>query len=338
MSGEAIRNAAVRMVLAYLLFEAERLGGNPGLAFDFSCDELADALGIGDKTVRRALRSLERLGIAGGEPARRGYRIKLLCPIGADFLPWLWRAVELIRNDNFDIQMSTHNQAIENMPDVNPNVHPHAPVEALRYKALTGADGPPMSTHIPGGSEGAGIGANVHPQPSSPPFPLPPPYHTQYHQHKNYLSESDSESDSEARVVRAGQGVGRPEQLDLIPRPVKAEPVVAGEAEVAAFFSAMENEQWNALHSNARWIRAMLEAYPDPAWVMSEIGRYRQWWIENPKKRRQNLAASVGTWLRSEARKIDRERRRSAGGPSAFRVPAEPGKYEGFGVVRSAYE
>jgi hypothetical protein len=132
----------------------------------------------------------------------------------------------------------------------------------------------------------------------------------------------------------SGVGRGVAGQLDLIP-PVAAE-IHAEDLEVSGFFAAKEEPQWNSLQGKGEWIRSVLSAHPDVRWVLQELARYYQWWIENPKKRRKNLAASIGNWLRGEARKL-------AAGPRPYgtrsiQAPSEPGKYDGIGVVCSEFD
>lgn len=121
----------------------------------------------------------------------------------------------------------------------------------------------------------------------------------------------------------------------LPPDPVEAENRDA-ELEVAAFFAVKEEPKWNAVQKNPKWIRAILEANPDVKWVLQELARYYQWWVENPKKRRPRLEASIGNWLRGEARKLAAAPARRAG--YSIPAPSEPGKYDGIGVVNSEFD
>lgn len=101
------------------------------------------------------------------------------------------------------------------------------------------------------------------------------------------------------------------------------------EIEVSRFFSTREEPKWQALKGNVKWIRAVLEAHPDVKWVLMEMILYYNWWIENPKKRRPNLEACIGNWLRGESRKLLAAKERSG----YVQAPTEPGKYDGIGVT-----
>ena len=115
-----------------------------------------------------------------------------------------------------------------------------------------------------------------------------------------------------------------------------AERIGKKEIEVSRFFAAKEEQKWKDLEKNGEWLHAMVTAHPDTAFILRELANYYQWWIENPKKRRENLAASIGHWLRNEAR-----RQRGSNGNNRAKslpVPTEPGKYDGIGVTYSAFE
>ena len=131
-------------------------------------------------------------------------------------------------------------------------------------------------------------------------------------------------------------GVRGAAQLDLIaPDPVPLHSQDK-EIEVSRFFAAKEEQKWKDLEKNGEWLHAMVTAHPDTAFILRELANYYQWWIENPKKRRENLAASIGNWLRNEAR-----RQRGSNGNNRAKslpVPTEPGKYDGIGVTYSAFE
>jgi hypothetical protein len=138
---------------------------------------------------------------------------------------------------------------------------------------------------------------------------------------------SKEEEESQSVVLRGAQ-------LDLI-RTVLAVKVdddkwVRDEEDIVAFFAAKAEPKWSAVQDNLRWIRAMLMAYHKVDWIKAELARYYEWWQGNPKKRRDNLEASIGNWLRKEARKL----RGGTNGRSGYvQAPAEPGKYDGFGVT-----
>ena len=132
-----------------------------------------------------------------------------------------------------------------------------------------------------------------------------------------------------------GRSVGEGEkgQLDLIAPDRMGLVTQDNEIEVSGFFAAKDEEQWKALEGNGKWIHAMVTAHPDVTFILQELAHYYQWWIENPKKRRTNLAASIGNWLRSASKP-----RPSRNSPVSHKVPTEPGKYDGIGVTYSEFE
>ena len=138
---------------------------------------------------------------------------------------------------------------------------------------------------------------------------------------------SEEEKDSQSVVLRGAQ-------LDLI-APTSEPPAddawVRDEEALVAFFVGKPESKWNAVQDNLRWIRAMLLAHHDVTWILSEFAHYYTWWQENPKKRRENLEASIGNWLRKEARILKRTRK--AGSLGYVQAPTEPGKYDGIGVT-----